>query len=86
MIISGSGRPNSQSQRVAGIIAAGLMPRGVEVDRLSLADVRLPMWDEVTVGDDGWQAAHWTPLSQRLAGADAFVVVTPEWHGMYHRS
>lgn len=42
----------------------------------NLADSELAYWDEGEVQD------IWHPLSERLAAAEGFVFVVPEWHGM----
>jgi len=81
-IISGSHRAEAQSLKVARVIKqtleAGLCD---EADILSLADNPIPLWDQgVWDGDDKWTELL-TPLRERLASSDAFVVITPEWHG-----
>lgn len=83
-IISGSHRPQSQSEKVARFIDGRLAGADWCDERwlLTLADNPLPFWDEsVWSGDGAWEAAL-PPLREQVQGCDAFVIVTPEWHGM----
>jgi NAD(P)H-dependent FMN reductase len=83
MIISGSHRFNSQSEKVARHIEQSLLAKGLasEVEVFSLAGNPLPLWDEgIWSGDETWQALL-QPLSAKLAASDGFVIVAPEWHG-----
>jgi len=83
-IICGSHRPESQSGKVARHIEQALLAQGV-CDSTWLYDLGgnpLPLWDEgIWSGDETW-AAILAPLSAELHSCDAFVVVSPEWHGM----
>jgi NAD(P)H-dependent FMN reductase len=81
-VISGSHRREAQSHKVARFVQCTLED-GIceETALLSLADNPLPLWDTGV-----WEnEEHWTtlldPLRAELASSDAFVVVTPEWHG-----
>jgi len=81
-IISGSHRENSQSGKVARHIQRTL-ENGIceETWLFDLAGNPLPLWDQgVWDGDAKWTELL-TPLRQQLASSDAFVVVSPEWHG-----
>jgi len=81
-VISGSHRANAQSLKVAKYIQARLED-GIcdEAPILSLADNPLPLWDQgVWDGDEKWQELL-TPVKAQLTSSDAFVVITPEWHG-----
>jgi NAD(P)H-dependent FMN reductase len=83
-IICGSHRPNSQSGKVARYIEQALLAQGVcdKTWLYDLAENPLPLWDEgVWSGEDRWQQLL-APLSAELKACDAFVVVSPEWHGM----
>jgi NAD(P)H-dependent FMN reductase len=83
-IISGSHRPASQSGKVARYIEKALQQQGLCDDTwlYDLAGNPLPLWDEgVWSGDEQWRETL-TPLSDELKSCDAFVIVTPEWHGM----
>ncbi len=82
-IISGSHRENSQSGKVAEHIRDRLqfMNAADQAEIFSLSGNPLPLWDQgVWDGDEKWETIL-TPLRQRLAGSDAFVVIAPEWHG-----
>lgn len=83
-IISGSHRPPSQSIKVARYIETALKQQGLCDDTwlYDLAGNPLPLWDEgVWEGAEQWREIL-TPLSDELKFCDAFVVVSPEWHGM----
>ncbi len=84
-IICGSHRPDSQSGKVSRYIQRALQDQEIceETWLYDLAGNPLPLWDEgVWSGDDEqWQAVL-EPMSQELHACDAFVVVSPEWHGM----
>lgn len=82
-IISGSHRHQSQSEKVARHIEASLSQHGLceETWLYSLAGNPLPLWDQgIWDGDPEWQA-RLEPLSKELHASDAFVIVSPEWHG-----
>lgn len=81
-IISGSHRPQGQSHKVAAFIQQTLLD-GIcdECAIVSLADNPLPLWDQgVWEGDEKWNTLL-TPIREELASSDAFVVISPEWHG-----
>lgn len=83
-IISGSHRPPSQSIKVARYIENALKQQGLCDDTwvYDLAGNPLPLWEEsIWEGDEQWRALL-TPISDELKSCDAFVIVTPEWHGM----
>ncbi len=83
MLISGSHRHNSQSEKVARYVAQSLLDNGqaTATEVFSLAGNPLPLWDEgIWNGDANWQALL-NPLSEKLAASDGFVIVSPEWHG-----
>ncbi len=83
MVISGSHRENSQSEKVARHIAKSLLENGqaTETDVFTLAGNPLPLWDEgIWNGDEKWNQLL-SPLSDRLISSDGFVVIAPEWHG-----
>lgn len=81
-IISGSHREQAQSLKVARHIKAELDAGMVEETALiSLAGNPLPLWDTgVWEGEERWNR-QLDPIRNELAASDAFVVVTPEWHG-----
>jgi chromate reductase len=83
-VIVASQRPASQSAKVGRAISAALVALDPthEVYTLDLGAHPLPLWDE-----GKWQAgsawgAVWGPVSAELKGADAVVLITPEWSGM----
>ncbi len=83
MIISGSHRDNSQSDKVARYIAQSLLSnkQATTTEVFSLAGNPLPLWDEgIWRGETKWQALL-NPLSEKLAASDGFVIIAPEWHG-----
>jgi len=83
-IISGSHRPQSQSEKVARFIEDRLAHSAWSDDRwlLTLADNPLPFWDEsVWSGGGAWENTL-PGLREQVQSCDAFVIVTPEWHGM----
>lgn len=83
MLISGSHRTNSQSDKVAKFIADSLITNGQadETEVFSLAGNPLPLWDEgIWSGEEKWQTLL-NPIAAKLAASDGFVIVTPEWHG-----
>ena len=82
VIVSGSHRENSQSDRVAKYIAEEVRDTHGESVLISLANNPLPLWDEGVWGDDPKWKELWGPISKELRSADAIVVVSPEWSGM----
>lgn len=83
MIISGSHRENSQSDKVARCMAQSLLDnkQATATEVFSLAGNPLPLWDEgIWNGEAKWQALL-NPLSEKLAASDGFVIIAPEWHG-----
>jgi NAD(P)H-dependent FMN reductase len=83
-IISGSHRPESQSEKVARAIQSRLAAGDWSSQQwlFSLAGNPLPFWDEsVWSGGEPWDA-HLPGLREEVSACDAFVIVTPEWHGM----
>ena len=81
-IISGSHRNDAQSLKVAKVIQACLDNSISDESWLfSLSGNPLPLWDQgVWDGDPKWEELL-TPIKQQLASSDAFVVISPEWHG-----
>ena len=81
-VINGSHRENSQSLKVATYIQT-LLDNGIAEQSwlFSLRGNPLPLWDQgVWDGDPKWKELL-TPIKEQLASSDAFVVVSPEWHG-----
>ena len=83
-IISGSHRPNSQSEKVARYLKARVekLDSAFEGFILSLAGNPLPLWDEEFYDrSERWENL-WRPFSDRLAESDSFIFVVPEWGWM----
>ena len=83
-IISGSHRQNSQSTKIAKVVERALeaFPKCDEYYLFDLANKPFPLWDEgIWNGDIKWKTLL-DPISEQLASSDAFVVISPEWHGM----
>ena len=80
-IVSGSQRANSQSLNVARFLKQHGLQEFDQVEILDLHELNLPFWNEgVWQGSQEWDV--WTPIAQKLKESDAFVFITPEWHGM----
>jgi NAD(P)H-dependent FMN reductase len=83
-ILSGSHREKSQSRRVADYFQKriqALFPSD-SVYLYSLEGNPLPLWDEgIWNGTDEWKKV-WGPVKAELEGADALIVISPEWGGM----
>jgi len=82
-IISGSHRRASQSEKVARFIQRTLEEKTLceETWLFNLAGNPLPLWDEsIWDANPDWER-QLAPISAELASSDAFVIVSPEWHG-----
>jgi NAD(P)H-dependent FMN reductase len=82
-IISGSHRQPSQSFKVASFIKHALLQNKIceHAEILNLANNPLPLWDQgVWDGDEKWNKLL-DPIRTQCQNSDAFVIVTPEWHG-----
>jgi len=86
VLISGSHRQNSQSLRVTKYLAAQVpkLDTSVSTDIIEMTGNPLPLWDDSMWQKDGASPLQkqWEPYAKRLQAADAFVVTSPEWHGM----
>ncbi len=83
-IICGSHRKESQSARISAVLADRVKQQSLfdQVDILSLSENPLPLWDEsIWSGSDEWKTLL-APWRATLRGADALIVVAPEWNGM----
>ncbi|WP_277052696.1 NADPH-dependent FMN reductase [Zestomonas thermotolerans] len=78
-IVSGSGRANSQSAKVARYLRQRLIELGkTREDRSQVIDLGqnpLPLWPAEDTGP-------WSQYAELLQVADAVIVIAPEWHGM----
>ncbi|SEG38227.1 NADPH-dependent FMN reductase [Vibrio hangzhouensis] len=80
-IVSGSQRANSQTLNVANYLATLAKPHFEHVNVLDLHQLELPFWNEgVWQGSEEWK--QWEPIAHVLKQSDAFIFITPEWHGM----
>lgn len=82
-IISGSHRNPSQSMKVARHIQQVLQDSDYcdVAEIFSLGDNPLPLWDQrIWENDPDWEATL-QPIRSQFGGSDAFVIISPEWHG-----
>ena len=81
-VICGSHRPLAQSLKVARYIRS-VLADGIseEAALISLADNPLPLWDQGVWDKDPKWPPLLDPIRSELESSDAFVVVSPEWHG-----
>ncbi|PAR33713.1 NADPH-dependent oxidoreductase, partial [Vibrio metoecus] len=80
-IVSGSQRAHSQSLNVANYLKSLAETHFEQIDILDLHALDLPFWNEgVWQNSEQWQP--WRNVAQGLKQSDAFVFITPEWHGM----
>ncbi len=81
-IISGSQRPDSHSQRVACYLQKLSHRHGfTNIELLDLSKVELPLHDGFTT-DISAETHPWQAISRHLRESEAFIFITPEWHGM----
>lgn len=83
-IIVGSHREDSQSSKIARALNARLAPLEQCDDTyiFDLANNPLPLWDEsIWNSDPGWEQ-RLAPIRAELESSDAFIIISPEWHGM----
>ena len=83
-IISGSHRQQSNSNKIAHFIAQRLeaLFDNSETDIIKISDENLPLWNEGMYQADSDIAQQWQSISKRLHGAEALVIISPEWGGM----
>lgn len=80
-IISGSQRSQSQSLNVAKALKQLAHSQFDDITILDLHQLNLPFWNEgVWNGTEEWQ--QWASIAEQLSQADAFIFISPEWHGM----
>ena len=83
-IVSGSHRQNSQSIKIAKATKSAFKPLKEcdEANIFDLADNPLPLWHEdmKKVGKPSKSLIE--SISKKLACSDAFIIISPEWHGM----
>ena len=82
-IISGSHRNPSQSEKVARYLETTLSSDFDDIEPwvYALADNPLPLWDQTLWQDNEEWNQRLAPIKQQLSESDAFVIISPEWHG-----
>jgi len=82
-IISGSHRNPSQSEKIGRYIESLLTQDYPDIEPFlySLADNPLPLWDQGIWESDQVWVDRLAPLKAQLGNSDAFVIISPEWHG-----
>lgn len=83
-IVSGSHRKDSQSIKIAKAIKRALKPLKEcdEANLFDLADNPLPLWHEEIRNNGKKSKSLLESISKKLAFSDAFIIISPEWHGM----
>lgn len=78
MAVTCSPRPDSNSRRIAEVVAAAAEAEGAAIDWLVLAESPIPM-----MSFEGYGELQQTvdDVVQRMRRADAFIIATPEYHG-----
>lgn len=80
-IIAGSQRAKSQSLNVANYLKKNAANHFEEIQVFDLHELNLPLWNEgVWSGSEEWKP--WRKVAEQLTDSDAFIFITPEWHGM----
>ncbi len=84
-VISGSASPHRTGAPIARWIAEKVGQReGVEVDLVDLQDLALPFYDEPNLPRlRQYVHQHTKDWAARVAAADAFIFVTPEYNGSF---
>lgn len=84
-VISGSASPNRTGAPIVRWVADQLGARdGVDVDVVDLQQLALPFFDEPNLPRlQAYVHQHTLDWSARVAAADAFVFVTPEYNGSF---
>jgi len=83
-IVSGSHRKDSQSIKIAKAIKRALKPlkQCDEANIFDLANNPLPLWHEGIRNNGKKSKSLLASISEKLAFSDAFIIISPEWHGM----
>jgi len=83
-IVSGSHRKASQSIKIAGVIQRSLdnYKKCDEHYLIDLYENPLPLWHENIWESKNQSAELLGQISNQLLSTDAFVIISPEWHGM----
>ena len=83
-IVSGSHRKVSQSIKIAKATKSALKPfkECDEANIFDLANNPLPLWNEDLRKVGNPSNSLLESVSKKLAYSDAFIIISPEWHGM----
>ena len=83
-IVSGSHRKVSQSIKIAKAIKSALkaLKECDEANIFDLANNPLPLWHEGIRNNGKKSKSLLASISEKLAFSDAFIIISPEWHGM----
>jgi len=82
-VISGSGRPESQTAKVGQFLAEMSKSLGFnEVYHLDLGSNSLPIWSQEFAEAKTSNGDTFDSIKKELESSEAFIVMTPEWHGM----
>jgi azobenzene reductase len=80
-IIAGSQRAESQTLNVANYLKKKADSYFKEIQVFDLHALNLPLWNE-GLWNQTEEWAPWRKIAEQLASSDAFIFITPEWHGM----
>lgn len=76
LVLCASNRPGErESRKISDRIAEKLTQLDQQPDLLDLQEVKLPLFDNT-------DSSEWQAIKERVAAADGFVWVVPEWNGM----
>ncbi len=81
-LVSASQRPLSKSLDVAHYLQQLAQAHFSGSTILDLQKINLPLWNEGGVWNNSEEWQQWNPIAEELKASDAFVFITPEWHGM----
>lgn len=81
IVISGSSRTDSQSLKIAEWLNRQIQKLNVQTELIDLQKINLPIQHE-DIWKDIDETSDAKELRGSLEGADGYVVVSPEWHGM----
>ena len=83
-VIAASHRENSESKRVAKIIASKLtvLDKSIKPIMIDLASSNLPLWTPEKKKSAGIWGKAWDNISDTLNNSSGFILVVPEYGGM----
>lgn len=82
VIVSGSARGDSQSIRVAAWTETVIADMGHQATTIDISQAFVPQDSSTLFDDSSDETRRFLPIKQELKGADAVVIISPEWHGM----